>query len=316
MSTKSFADLGASRPVVEALAEPAGSPTPFPVQRLVLPDALAGRDVLVKSPTGSGKTLAFAVPLVERIEAGDPPPERASCSRRRASSPGRSSTQMRPLAHARALSVAAVYGGAGIERQTKLARRAHILVATPGRLEDLIERARRRPRPRDDARPRRGRPDARHGLPPAGRPHRRLDPAQAPDPLLLGHAARRGRPDRPRVHPRRRAATSTPTRRSGAATVDHRFVPVTPRRQARRARARAARPGPRPDARLRPHQARRRPARQAPARAGHRGARDARQQDPVPAREGAGPLRRAATSTPSWRPTWPPAASTSTTSPT
>src|SRR3954463_3083147 len=67
MSTQSFADLGASRPVVDALAD-GGVTAAFPVQRLVLPDALAGRDVLVKSPTGSGKTIAFAVPLVERLE--------------------------------------------------------------------------------------------------------------------------------------------------------------------------------------------------------------------------------------------------------
>jgi ATP-dependent RNA helicase RhlE len=138
MSTQSFADLGASRPVVDALSE-GGITAAFPVQRLVLPDALAGRDVLVKSPTGSGKTIAFAVPLVERLEATDPRPSALVLA------PTRELARqivdaIRPLAHARALSVAAVYGGAGIEHQSKLARRAHILVATPGRLEDLIER--------------------------------------------------------------------------------------------------------------------------------------------------------------------------------
>jgi superfamily II DNA/RNA helicase len=138
MTTKSFAELGASRPVVGALAA-GGITAAFPVQRLVLPDALAGRDVLVKSPTGSGKTIAFAVPLVERLDAEDPRPSALVLA------PTRELAQqiveeMSPLAHARALSVAAVYGGAGIERQSKLARRAHILVATPGRLEDLIER--------------------------------------------------------------------------------------------------------------------------------------------------------------------------------
>ena len=89
MSRKSFQALGASRPVVEAL-KAGGITDAFPVQSLVLPDALAGRDVLVKSPTGSGKTVAFAVPLVERIEAGDPR-HSALCWRRRASSPSRSS---------------------------------------------------------------------------------------------------------------------------------------------------------------------------------------------------------------------------------
>jgi superfamily II DNA/RNA helicase len=109
------------------------------VQNLVLPDALAGRDVLVKSPTGSGKTLAFAIPLVERLK---------SEGRRQSAlvlAPTRELAlqiveEILPLAHSRALSVAAVYGGAGIQAQIKRARRAHIIVATPGRLEDLIQR--------------------------------------------------------------------------------------------------------------------------------------------------------------------------------
>jgi ATP-dependent RNA helicase RhlE len=138
MSTQSFADLGASSPVVDALTE-GGITTAFPVQRLVLPDALAGRDVLVKSPTGSGKTIAFAVPLVERLEATDPRPSALVLAPTRELA-CQIVDEIKPLAAARALSVAAVYGGAGIERQSKLARKAHILVATPGRLEDLIER--------------------------------------------------------------------------------------------------------------------------------------------------------------------------------
>jgi ATP-dependent RNA helicase RhlE len=138
MATQSFADLGASRSVVDALGE-GGITAAFPVQQLVLPDALAGRDVLVKSPTGSGKTIAFAVPLVERLEAADPRPSALVLAPTRELA-GQIVDAIRPLAHARALSVAAVYGGRGIERQSRLARRAHILVATPGRLEDLIER--------------------------------------------------------------------------------------------------------------------------------------------------------------------------------
>jgi ATP-dependent RNA helicase RhlE len=138
LSSKSFASLGASRAVVDALADQ-GVTAPFPVQGMVLPDALAGRDVLVESPTGSGKTIAFAVPLVERIEATDPRPSGLVLAPTRELAT-QIVEQIRPLAHARALSVAAVYGGAGIQRQSQQARRAHILVATPGRLEDLIER--------------------------------------------------------------------------------------------------------------------------------------------------------------------------------
>jgi superfamily II DNA/RNA helicase len=138
MSRKSFEELGASRPVAEALAR-GGITKPFPVQALALPDAMEGRDVLVKSPTGSGKTVAFGVPLVERIEDTDPRPSALVLAPTRELAQ-QIVEQLKPLAQARALSVAAVYGGAGIERQAKLARRAHILVATPGRLEDLIER--------------------------------------------------------------------------------------------------------------------------------------------------------------------------------
>jgi len=138
LSSQAFAGLGASRAVVDALAA-RGIETPFPVQTLVIPDVLRGRDVLVKSPTGSGKTVAFAVPLADRLEATDPRPSALVLVPTRELA-GQIVEEMRPLAHARALSVAAVYGGAGIERQIKLARRAHILVATPGRLEDMIAR--------------------------------------------------------------------------------------------------------------------------------------------------------------------------------
>ena len=138
MPSDGFAALGASRALVSALRE-RGITAPFPVQRLVVPDVLAGRDVLVKSPTGSGKTLAFALPLVDRIEAEDPRPSALVLVPTRELA-GQIVEEVRPLAHARALSVAAVFGGAGIERQAKLVRRALFVVATPGRLEDLIAR--------------------------------------------------------------------------------------------------------------------------------------------------------------------------------
>src|SRR3954470_8190416 len=73
MSTQSFADLGVSSAVARAL-EARGIDRPFPIQRLVVPDVLAGRDVLAKSPTGSGKTLAFGLPIADRIEASSPRP--------------------------------------------------------------------------------------------------------------------------------------------------------------------------------------------------------------------------------------------------
>jgi superfamily II DNA/RNA helicase len=132
----SFADLGISKAVVRALAE-RDITQPFPVQQLVVRDALAGHDLLVQSPTGSGKTLAFGIPLVDRIE---PDEGRLSAlvlapTRELAS---QIVDELDSIARSRKLRIAAVYGGFG--PQTKAARRADIVVATPGRLEDLIER--------------------------------------------------------------------------------------------------------------------------------------------------------------------------------
>ncbi|MEA2458404.1 MAG: ATP-dependent helicase RhlE [Thermoleophilaceae bacterium] len=136
--SKNFADLGVSRAVVDALSK-RGFTEPFAIQRLVIEDVLKGRDVLAKSPTGSGKTLAFAVPMSDRIAADS---QRPAClvlapTRELAS---QIVEEWRAIAHSRALRVAAVYGGVGIQKQANEAKRAHIVVATPGRLEDLIAR--------------------------------------------------------------------------------------------------------------------------------------------------------------------------------
>jgi ATP-dependent RNA helicase RhlE len=138
MPEKSFADLGVSKAVADALGARRIA-SPFPVQSLVIPDVLAGRDVLVKSPTGSGKTLAFAVPIADRIEATDPRPSVLVLAPTRELA-SQIVEESRDVAHARALSIAAVYGGVGIQKQERLAQRAHILVATPGRLLDLLAR--------------------------------------------------------------------------------------------------------------------------------------------------------------------------------
>src|SRR3954469_9759698 len=105
----SFAALGVSAPVVRVL-ERRGFDAPFAVQTLVLPDALAGVDVLAASPTGSGKTLAFGIPLIERVAEAKgnpvglvlvPPRELAS----------QVVEELQPLAAARSIRLAAVYGG-------------------------------------------------------------------------------------------------------------------------------------------------------------------------------------------------------------
>ena len=138
MSTESFADLGVSRAVVSSLSA-SGITRPFAIQRAVIADAIAGRDVIAKSPTGSGKTLAFGIPLVERIGANGPRPAGLVLAPTRELAT-QIVDEIRRVAHARALRVTAVYGGAGLVKQAKDAAASHILVATPGRLEDLLAR--------------------------------------------------------------------------------------------------------------------------------------------------------------------------------
>ncbi len=137
MST-TFADLGVSNTVATALAK-RGINSPFPVQKLVIEDVMAGHDVLVQSPTGSGKTLAFGVPLVDRIAADARRPAALVLAPTRELA-RQIVDELEMIARARALKVEVVYGGVGMEPQIRKAPKAHILVATPGRLEDLIQR--------------------------------------------------------------------------------------------------------------------------------------------------------------------------------
>jgi ATP-dependent RNA helicase RhlE len=135
---ETFAELGVSDAVVNAL-QGLGVTAPFAVQSLAIGDVLAGRDVLVRSPTGSGKTLAFGIPLVDRIAAEARRPAALILAPTRELA-NQITDDLRVIAHARALRVTAVYGGVGLTAQAKNAARSHILVATPGRLEDLLAR--------------------------------------------------------------------------------------------------------------------------------------------------------------------------------
>jgi superfamily II DNA/RNA helicase len=133
-----FADLGVSRPVTDALTK-RGIVAPFAVQKLVIADVLAGRDVLVQSPTGSGKTLAFGLPIADLLEPKGRKPAALVLA------PTRELVtqvvdELRDVARVRGLTIAPVYGGVGLVKQAKQAARAHIVVATPGRLEDLLRR--------------------------------------------------------------------------------------------------------------------------------------------------------------------------------
>jgi ATP-dependent RNA helicase DeaD/ATP-dependent RNA helicase RhlE len=127
-----------SQPVVDALAA-RSIHQPFSIQSLVVPDALAGLDVLAKSPTGSGKTLAFGLPIVERVEGRDGKPSVLVLVPTRELAQ-QVTDELRSVAKPKGLRIAPVYGGVPLKSQAAKARDAHVVVATPGRLEDLAQR--------------------------------------------------------------------------------------------------------------------------------------------------------------------------------
>jgi superfamily II DNA/RNA helicase len=138
----SFAALGLPEKVVAALAK-SGITHPTPVQAAVVPDAMAGADVLGRAQTGSGKTLAFGLPVLARLAGAKSRPKQPRAlivvpTRELATQVRRS---LEPLAFAAHLKLSTVYGGTPYDRQIKQLRAgADIVVATPGRLQDLIDK--------------------------------------------------------------------------------------------------------------------------------------------------------------------------------
>lgn len=136
-----FSDLGVEEGIVAALAE-RGITEPFPVQTMTIPDVLAGRDVCGKAKTGSGKTLAFGLPVLQIMAAAAPrrptglvlAPTRELASQIEA--------ELAAPARVMKRKVLAVYGGAPIGKQIdRLNRGVDLVVATPGRMIDLLERS-------------------------------------------------------------------------------------------------------------------------------------------------------------------------------
>jgi superfamily II DNA/RNA helicase len=141
MTTDSFAELGVPAALVSVLAD-RGIASAFPIQIATLPDSLAGRDVLGRGKTGSGKTLAFSLPLVVRLTGEKRRPARPTGL---VLAPTRElATQiaatLEPLAQASGLKVTTIFGGVSQNRQVAaLNAGADIVVACPGRLEDLMK---------------------------------------------------------------------------------------------------------------------------------------------------------------------------------
>jgi len=139
-SPVTFAELGIMPELVKALAE-GGITSPFPVQALTIPDALAGRDVCGKARTGSGKTLAFGLPMLHRISTAKKRRPHALVLVPTRELANQVAEEIAPLAGALGFWVTAIYGGSSMVRQVRaLHAGVEIVIATPGRLNDLLER--------------------------------------------------------------------------------------------------------------------------------------------------------------------------------
>ena len=141
MSNQQWLNLGVDEQIVSSLIK-RGINTPFPIQGLTIPDALRGNDVCGKAKTGSGKTLAFGIPMVQNLDQ----PSQDNNPRGLIMVPTRElATQVKeeldPLLNGKSLTALAIYGGANIEEQIKAIKLGiDIIVATPGRMIDLLER--------------------------------------------------------------------------------------------------------------------------------------------------------------------------------
>ncbi|MGD9935006.1 MAG: DEAD/DEAH box helicase [Dehalococcoidia bacterium] len=119
----------------------AGITSPFPIQTLTIGPALEGRDICGKAPTGSGKTLAFGLPMIERTRRATPRRPRALVLVPTRELANQAAESLAPIARMRGLKVAPIYGGVPIRRHGEWLRMGiDIVIATPGRLNDLIER--------------------------------------------------------------------------------------------------------------------------------------------------------------------------------
>ena len=140
-NSASWSDLGVDKAIVNALEEREIT-SPFPVQSLTIPDALAGLDVCGKAKTGSGKTLAFGIPMIQNLHKNKsknkvgglilvPTRELATQVRE----------ELEPLAESKEMKITAIYGGANIDEQIKTLKKGiDMVAATPGRMIDLLER--------------------------------------------------------------------------------------------------------------------------------------------------------------------------------
>ena len=137
--TKTWLELGVPKNIIAGLVS-RGIEAPFPVQEATLPDALAGNDICGKAPTGSGKTLAFGIAIAVKVTKSRPGRPTGLVLVPTRELAAQVAKEISLLCGGSDIRVSAVYGGAGYGPQVKAARASSIVVATPGRLEDLIKR--------------------------------------------------------------------------------------------------------------------------------------------------------------------------------
>ena len=137
--TKTWLELGVPKNIISGLVS-RGIEAPFPVQEATLPDALAGNDICGKAPTGSGKTLAFGIAIAVKVTKSRPGRPTGLVLVPTRELAAQVAKEISLLCGGSDIRVSAVYGGAGYGPQVKAARASSIVVATPGRLEDLIKR--------------------------------------------------------------------------------------------------------------------------------------------------------------------------------
>ena len=136
---KSWTALGVPERIVAGLLK-RGIAEPFPVQAATIPESIMGLDICGKAPTGSGKTLAFGIALAVKVVKAKPGRPHGLVLVPTRELAAQVAKEVAMLCAGGGITVAAVYGGAGYGPQVKAARAASIVVATPGRLEDLMKR--------------------------------------------------------------------------------------------------------------------------------------------------------------------------------
>ena len=204
--TPTFADLGLDARVLKALAD-VGYETPSPIQAQTIPPLLEGRDVVGLAQTGTGKTAAFALPILSQLDLGQKTPQALVLAPTRELALQVSEAFEKYAAHLKGVHVLPVYGGQGYGVQLSALRRGvHIVVGTPGRIMDHLEKGTLDLSRAALPRARRGRRDAQDGL----RRGRRDDPRRHPRRASRSRCSRRPCPRRSAGS--RRSTSPTPTR--------------------------------------------------------------------------------------------------------